>query len=78
MFAINRRSLLRRAATLALLPVMPGAVRSALSENAPARRVRPSDPGWPDEAGWAQLNKAVGGRLIKVNSSLDKASGSTR
>ena len=67
---MNRRSLLRRAAALALLPVMPRTVRAALSETAPARRVRPSDPGWPDEVGWAQLNKAVGGRLIKVNSPL--------
>ena len=67
---MNRRSLLRRAAALALLPAMPRTVRAALSENAPARRVRPSDAGWPGEASWAQLNKAVGGRLIKVNSPL--------
>jgi hypothetical protein len=62
--------LLRRAAALALLPAMPRTVRAASSENAPARRVRPSDAGWPGEASWAQLNKAVGGRLIKVNSPL--------
>ena len=67
---MNRRSLLRRAATLALLPVLPRTLRSALSENAPARRVRPSDAGWPGEASWAELNEAVGGRLIKVNSPL--------
>jgi hypothetical protein len=67
---MNRRSLLRRAAALALLPAMPRTVRAGLSENAPARRVRPSDAGWPCEASWAQLNKAVGGRLIKVNSPL--------
>ena len=33
-------------------------------------RVRPGDPAWPDEANWARLNSAVGGRLIKVGSPL--------
>jgi len=62
--------LLRRAAALAFLPALPRHVRAALAENTPARRVRPSDPTWPSEAGWAKLNETVGGRLIKVNSPL--------
>jgi hypothetical protein len=33
-------------------------------------RVRPGDPAWPDEASWARLSSAVGGRLIKVASPL--------
>jgi FAD/FMN-containing dehydrogenase len=33
-------------------------------------RIRPGDPAWPDEANWARLNSAVGGRLSKVASPL--------
>lgn len=33
-------------------------------------RVRPSDPAWPSEALWRQLDDAVGGRLIRVKSPL--------
>jgi len=32
------------------------------------RRVRPSDPAWPSETSWQELNDAVGGNLIKVQS----------
>src|ERR1700751_2554440 len=70
MFEMNRRSLLRRGAAVALLPVLSRTVRAALAENTPARRVRPSDPAWPGEASWAKLNDDVGGRLIKGNSPL--------
>lgn len=31
------------------------------------RRVRPGDPGWPDERTWGQLNDEVKGRLIKLS-----------
>jgi FAD/FMN-containing dehydrogenase len=41
--------------------VFAGATRSL-------RRVRPGDPGWPDRTEWARLGKAVGGRLLKVES----------
>ena len=34
-------------------------------------RVRPGDPAWPSDASWAQLNRQVGGRLIKVKSPLE-------
>jgi FAD/FMN-containing dehydrogenase len=67
---MNRRSLLRRAAALAFLPVLPKPLRAAVSENAAVRRVRPGDPAWPSEASWAKLNEVVGGRLIKVHSPL--------
>ena len=61
-----RRDLLRAAAALPLAvgPITPLAVDAT----APLRRVRPGDPDWPDAAQWAALGKAVGGRLIKVNS----------
>ena len=35
-----------------------------------ASRVRPGDPEWPSAADWEQLNRDVGGRLIKVESPL--------
>jgi len=34
------------------------------------RRIRPSDPAWPSAAKWEELNRAVGGHLIKVQSPL--------
>jgi FAD/FMN-containing dehydrogenase len=67
---MNRRSLLKRAAALAFTPVLLSPLRAALPEVAPARRLRPSDPEWPEEASWAKLNEDVGGRLVKVNSPL--------
>src|SRR3974377_848828 len=36
----------------------------------PPRRARPSEPSWPDAASWEQLQRAVGGRLISVQSLL--------
>src|SRR5215469_10435360 len=68
---MNRRALLARAAAaLGVLPVLRRSSRVAFAENAPVRRVRPSDPAWPGEASWTKLNEAVGGRLIRVNSPL--------
>ena len=74
---MNRRSLLQRAAAAAVLPILPmiATGSSAVSATAPFRRVRPSDPSWPDAASWARLNRAVGGRLIKVSSPLDHCRG---
>jgi FAD/FMN-containing dehydrogenase len=37
---------------------------------APIQRVRPSDPAWPSPAAWDELNRAVGGRLVKVEPPL--------
>ncbi len=69
---MNRRSLLRRAVAAAALPVLPSPLRlGAWSANVSAfRRVRPSDPSWPDPGMWERLNREVGGRLIKVQSPL--------
>src|SRR5260370_23544915 len=67
---MNRRSLLKRAAALAFMPALLDPLRAALPENAPARRLRPSDPEWPDKASWAKLNEDVGGRLVKVSAPL--------
>lgn len=32
------------------------------------RRVRPADAGWPSDAEWRELDRAVGGRLLRVES----------
>src|SRR5437764_5427077 len=34
------------------------------------RRRRPSDAAWPSQSAWKQLNEAVGGNLIPINSPL--------
>jgi hypothetical protein len=70
---MNRRSLLRHAAAaLTLSPIAPVCLQAAssTSPNTAARRVRPSDPSWPDAASWERLNQQVGGQLIKVKSPL--------
>ncbi len=68
---MNRRSLLKRAAAVAAVPMLPTFTGfAAVSTNAPFRRLRPSDPAWPDVASWEQLNRDVGGRLIKVPAPL--------
>ena len=54
--AMHRRKVLKQAATIP--PLASGS------------RVRPGDPAWPGTANWARLNAAVGGRLIRVGSSL--------
>ena len=57
-------------AAAALLPIGGGTsvARAAAGAGLPAamRRVRPGDPDWPSAAAWEELNRAVGGRLIKV------------
>jgi hypothetical protein len=72
---MNRRMFLIRSGATALLPVVASSCRSSPppvgpSRGLPFRRVRPSDPSWPDPASWARLNQQVGGQLIKVRSPL--------
>ena len=59
---LNKRQLLTGAASLALLRTLPPAMAASKA------RVRPTDPGWPNAAAWDQLNRAVVGHLIKVQS----------
>ena len=47
-------------------------VGGASAAPAAARRVRPGDPGWPDEAAWKTLSEKVQGRLLRVDSPLEK------
>jgi hypothetical protein len=54
------------------MPVLPGLVGSAASSPTGLfRRLRPSDPDWPNAASWAKLNGEVRGRLIKVVSPFE-------
>ena len=71
---LSRRRLLE---TLAGLPFMSGLAPGASAAAQPQARVRLGDPAWPSEASWDQLDRDVGGRLIKVRSPLaDCVSGS--
>jgi FAD/FMN-containing dehydrogenase len=60
---MNRRAFLKALGSAALIPILPR--RLFASTN--ARRLRPSDPGWPSPSAWKQLNDAVGGNLVPVN-----------
>jgi FAD/FMN-containing dehydrogenase len=66
---MNRRQLLTTAACLPFLSV------PALAQTPAFKRVRPGEPGWPTEAKWQELNKAVGGQLTAVLSPLDACKG---
>jgi FAD/FMN-containing dehydrogenase len=58
-----RRSLLKTAAALPLAFGLPGVLTAQAAQR--LRRVRPSEPGWPETSQWAALNTAVGGRLVE-------------
>jgi FAD/FMN-containing dehydrogenase len=71
---LSRRRLL---GTLAGLQFLNSLARRASAAAQPQARVRLGDPAWPSEASWDQLDREVGGRLIKVRSPLaDCVSGS--
>jgi FAD/FMN-containing dehydrogenase len=71
---LSRRRLL---GTLAGLPFVNSLARGASAAVQPQGRIRLGDPAWPSEASWDQLDRDVGGRLIKVRSPLaDCVSGS--
>ncbi len=72
---MNRRTLLKLAATSSLLAAGMPPTSSSADPASPltgttTRRVRPSDPSWPSLAEWEGLNRAVGGRLVKVEAPL--------
>ena len=69
---MRRRTLLGLAAAIPWLATDPRLARAAAS---PFQRVRPTDPEWPSQAEWDELNSAVGGQLIKVESPLEACAG---
>lgn len=63
---MDRRKFLQNLTALPLISnLLHGATRIV-----PFRRVRPGDAAWPSDAKWQSLNKAVDGRLIKVESPI--------
>ena len=60
---MNRRAFLKASGAASLWGLWP----RGMFANAPVRRVRPSDPGWPSKQAWKRLNDAVGGNLIPVD-----------
>src|SRR5579871_4617401 len=61
---LPRRAVVRSVAAAAMLPAMGVSPYAAPART--LRRVRPTDPDWPTQAAWDELNHAVEGRLIKV------------
>lgn len=68
---MNRRAFLRAVGSAALIPILP---RRLLASTNNFRRRRPSDPTWPSQSAWKQLNEAVGGNLIPVDFPVSKPS----
>ena len=74
---MNRRRLLQ---IIAGLPLANGLLQRTFAAGQtapPPTRVRPTDPEWPPVASWKQLDRDVGGRLIKVRSPLADCVGGT-
>ena len=67
---MNRRQLLQAAAAAPVLAGLPAALHAAPASTA-FQRVRPGEPGWPSADQWAQLGRAVGGRLVKVSAPME-------
>src|SRR5262245_42054513 len=63
---MDRRAFLSALGSAARLPMWPARLPAA----APLRRRRPSDAAWPSPSAWKQLDDAVGGNLIAVQSPL--------
>src|SRR5260370_23678882 len=59
--SMNRRAFLRAIGSAVLIPILP---RRLLAASTNFSRRRPSDPAWPSDSAWKQLNEAVGGNLI--------------
>ena len=63
---MNRRQLLRSAASAALVPEflagLPASLRAEVPK-APKSRVRPGNTQWPSVESWQRLNRQVGDRL---------------
>jgi hypothetical protein len=66
---VNRRNLIKAAASVSLLAGAPWPMAAlGMTKSTPVRlrsRVRPGDPNWPTPANWEELSSAIGGRLVK-------------
>jgi FAD/FMN-containing dehydrogenase len=69
---LSRRRLIE---ILAGLPFMTGLAPRASAATQAKTRVRPGDAAWPTDGAWQELNRQVGGRLIRVQSPLAACAG---
>ncbi len=69
---MKRRDLVQ---TLAALPLLGATSAAIAAKTGPKRRLRPSDPEWPDATQWAKLRSEVGGNLIEVHSLFNSCVG---
>ena len=60
MSGIDRRTMIKGGVAALSLAAISTPLRAE-----PLRRVRPGEPGWPSDAAWAELDRSVGGNLIK-------------
>jgi FAD/FMN-containing dehydrogenase len=78
---MNRRTLLKRLATVPLLPTFWPLLSDAESTEAAAKsslnRVRPGDAAWPGASSWERLKQQVGGNLIPVQFPLTSCEGAS-
>ena len=72
---ITRRRLLKIVWALPFVGSLLPGVSASAQDKFKRTRVRPGDPGWPAEEKWAELDREVGGRLIKVRSPLSACVG---
>src|ERR1700761_3948538 len=65
--SLKRRHFIGLTAGLALLPNMRAIMLPAAQANTRSAmsRVRPGDSGWPKDREWQELNRVIGGNLIK-------------
>ena len=73
---MHRRDLLKAALALPLLPwalspTVAVASRALGAVGSWHSRVRPGQPGWPTQAQWDELGRAVGGRLQRLRSPFE-------
>ncbi len=70
--AVNRRNFVKSALLLPGFTLTASSLlavtESKVWQPAPFKRVRPGDPAWPSAENWEQLNSAVNGNLIKLES----------
>lgn len=62
----NRRTLLKTAGSLMLLPALPRQLAATAAASTGIQRIRPSDAAWPPPAAWKRLSRRVGGNLVPV------------
>jgi hypothetical protein len=72
---MDRRTLLKRLATLPLLPAFWPQVSPGGPGRSSFRRIRPGDPSWPGSSRWEALKRQVGGNLFPVEFPLTVCEG---